>query len=378
MLDGPDDHRSRLRVAGPVVVALSFVVLGLPDYAHGVAWPAMRADLHRPLADLGTFLAVQSVGYVAATSLLGRITGRWGIDRAIRRAGLTCVAGLALVAAAPGWLVALAGALLLGLGSGVMDAGFNAAVALRNDARLMGVLHAGYGVGAGIGPVVVGTSLATVGGWRPAYVVLAGATLVVVLSLTGRSLGSTPVTPHHAPSSPRGVLLPCLAFFVYVALEVTVGAWAFTYLTGPRGLGALVASVWVAVYWVGLTAGRLWLGVRGHERGVDGLLRLSMVGVGASTIVLWLGGPVAPLGLLLAGLALSVVFPLLMLVTPARVGVERATAAVGWQAAAGSVGSAAGPAAAGVVLDLAGVDAYGPVVLAMAVALAATVGALRR
>ncbi|MCU1485296.1 MAG: Permease of the major facilitator superfamily [Actinomycetia bacterium] len=368
----------RRRVAGPVVVGLSFVVLGLPDYAHGVAWPAMRGDLHRPLADLGTFLAVQSVGYVLATSLLGRITGRWGLDRAIRGAGLSCVAGLALVAVAPGWLVVLAGSLFLGLGSGVMDAGFNAAVALRNDARLMGVLHAGYGVGAGVGPVVVGATLAAGSGWRPAYVVLAVVTLVVVASLTGRTIGSTPVAPHHAPSSPRGVLLPCLAFFVYVALEVTVGAWAFTYLTGPRGLGDLAASAWVAVYWVGLTGGRLWLGVRGHEQEVDRLLLLGMLGATAAALVLWLGGPVAPLGLLLAGTSLSVVFPLLMLVTPARVGVERAAAAVGWQAAAGSVGSAAGPAAAGLVLDVAGVDAYGPVVLVMAVALAATVGALRR
>jgi predicted MFS family arabinose efflux permease len=67
-----------------------------------------------------------------------------------------------------------------------------------------------------------------------------------------------------------------------------------------------------------------------------------------------------------------------MLVTPARVGVERAAAAVGWQAAAGSVGSAAGPAAAGLVLDQVGVDAYGPVVLAMALLLALAVAALRR
>jgi fucose permease len=368
----------RRRVAGPVVVGLSFVVLGLPDYAHGVAWPTMRSDLHRPLADLGTFLAVQSVGYVLATSLLGRITGRWGLDRAIRGAGLSCVAGLALVAVAPGWLVVLAGCLFLGLGSGVMDAGFNAAVALRNDARLMGVLHAGYGVGAGVGPVIVGATLAAGSGWRPAYVVLAVVTLVVVGSLTGRTIGSTPVTPHHAPSSPRGVLLPCFAFFLYVALEVTVGAWAFTYLTEQRGLGDLTASAMVAAYWVGLTAGRLWLGAWGHHHDVDRLLRLSLAGALGAAVLLWVGGPVAPVGLPVAGLALSVVFPLLMLVTPARVGVERAAAAVGWQAASGSVGSAAGPAAVGLVLAVAGVDAYGPALVVLALALGATVVALRR
>jgi fucose permease len=215
-------------------------------------------------------------------------------------------------------------------------------------------------------------------GWRSAYGVLAGATLLVVIGLYGRSLGTSPTTPHEPPASPRGVLLPCLVFFAYVALEVTTGLWAYTYLTEHQGVGDLAASVWVATYWVGLTAGRLWLGVRGHEAGAERLLTWSMVTALAAAGLLWLGGPLVPLGLPLAGLALSVVFPILMLVTPARVGVERAAAAVGWQAAAGSVGSAAGPAAAGLVLDQVGVDAYGPVVLVMALLLALAVAALRR
>jgi fucose permease len=309
---------------------------------------------------------------------MGRLTGRWGLDRVILASGLSCVAGLGLVAVAPTWLVALAGSLLLGFGSGGMDTGFNAAIALRNDGRLMGLLHAGYGIGAGLGPVIVGATLAIGVGWRPAYGALAAATLLVVLSLSGRSLGSTPTRPHEPPHSPRGVLLPCAVFFIYVALEVTTGIWAFTYLTESRGLDDLVASAWVAAYWVGLTAGRLWLGVRGHEAGAERLLTWSMAAALAAAGLLWFGGPLIPLGLPLAGLALSVVFPVLMLVTPARVGVERAAAAVGWQAAAGSVGSAAGPAAAGLVLDQAGVDTYGPVVLVMALLLALAVAELRR
>ena len=67
-----------------------------------------------------------------------------------------------------------------------------------------------------------------------------------------------------------------------------------------------------------------------------------------------------------------------MLVTPERVGPERAAAAVGLQAASGSVGSAVGPWVAGLVLDGAGIGWYGPVTLAMAAALAASVAALRR
>ena len=79
---------------------------------------------------------------------------------------------------------------------------------------------------------------------------------------------------------------------------------------------------------------------------------------------------------MVAGLSLSVVFPLLMLLTPARVGAERAAAAVGWQTAASSLGAAGGPAVAGIVLDRVGIEAYGVIALVMVTALVAAVLAL--
>ena len=231
----------------------------------------------------------------------------------------------------------LVGALLAGAGAGGMDAGFNAAVALRNDARLMGLLHAGYGVGAAIGPVVAGVALASGAGWRPAYALFAAASLLLALALRGRAMGEAP--PQVAMGSPRGLLLPCLTFFVYVSLEVTVGQWAFTSLTEHRGMGALAASVWVGVYWVGLTAGRFWLGITGH-RVADRAPARPERGRASPAARCCCGWAVRSprSGLLVAGLALSVVFPLLMLLTPERVGSERATAAVGWQAAAAGRG----------------------------------------
>jgi fucose permease len=363
------------RQAGTAVFAVAFVVLGLPDFAHGVAWPDMRGAFDRPLADLGTFLAVQALGYLVVAVTTGRLAARWGLDGLIVRATLVSAAGLALIASAPAWPAVLAGSALSGLGAGGMDAGFNAAVALRNDGRLMGLLHAGYGVGAAVGPVVVGASLVAGGGWRPPYAIFAAASALLVVPLLGREIGDAP--PQQAMGSPRGVLLPCLAFFVYVSLEVTLGQWAFTSLTEDHGIGRLAASAWVAIYWVGLTVGRLWLGVSGHRRDVDRLLLVSVAGAATGSVVLWFGGPLAPLGLPIAALALSVVFPLLMLLTPERVGEERAAAAVGWQAAASSIGAAGGPAVAGVVLEAAGVGAYAPTAQVMAVLLGLVIAALR-
>ena len=366
--------RRRTRRAGTAVFAVAFVVLGLPDFGHGVAWPGMRSDLDRPLADLGTFLAVAAVGYLVVAMSTGRLARRWDLEGLVLRATLSSAVGLATIAFAPGWPVTLLGSLLCGAGAGGMDTGFNAAVALREDGRLMGILHAGYGVGAAVGPVVVGASLALGQGWRPGYVVFGAASALLALVLAGRDLGDAPT--QEVLGSPRGVLVPCLAFLVYVSLEVTVGQWAFTSLTEHRGLGELAASIWVALYWIALTAGRLWLGLWGHRVATRTLLGGSAVGAVAAGVALWVGGSWSPLGLLVAGLALSVVFPLLMLVTPSRVGAERAAAAIGWQTASACLGGAAGPAVAGVVLERVGIQAYGPITLVMAVLLAAVLAVL--
>ena len=363
------------RRAGTAVFAVAFVILGLPDFGHGVAWPTMRSEFDRPLVDLGTFLTVAAAGYLVIAITAGRLAKAWGVEGLVLRATLFSASGLLLIAVAPTWPVVLAGSALCGLGAGGMDTGFNAAVALRQDGRLMGLLHAGYGLGAAIGPIVMGASLARGGGWRPAYAVFAVASLLLVVPIAGKSLGEAP--PQTTMGSPRGMLLPCLAFFVYVSLEVTIGQWAFTSLTRHRGLGEFSASAFVGIYWIALTAGRLWLGLSGHRVAIPRLLGLAVAGAAAAAGILWLGGPVAPAGLVVAGLALSVVFPLLMLLTPARVGADRAAAAVGWQTAASSLGAAGGPAIAGLVLDRVGIEAYGPIALAMAAALAAAVIALQ-
>ena len=290
------------RQAGWAVFAVAFVVLGLPDFGHGVAWPDMRADLDRPLAALGALLTTMSLGYLLVAMGTGRLAARWTVEGLVLRSTLSSATGLALIAVAPSWPVVLLGGALSGAGAGGMDTGFNAAVALRADGRLMGLLHAGYGVGAAIGPLVVGVSLATGGGWRPAYAVFALASLLLVAPLVGRSLGDAPA--QQPMGSPRGVVLPCLTFAVYVALEVTVGQWAFTFLTEERGVGDLAAAVCVAVYWIGLTAGRLWLGLAGHRIPAERVLTGAVTAMVGASLLLWLGGEAAPVGLPLAGLAL--------------------------------------------------------------------------
>ena len=95
------------RSASTAIFAVAFVVLGLPDFAHGVAWPDMRADFDRPLAALGTFLVVAAGGYLLVAVSTGRLAGRWGLEGLVLRSTLSSAVGLLIIAVAPTWPVVL-------------------------------------------------------------------------------------------------------------------------------------------------------------------------------------------------------------------------------------------------------------------------------
>ena len=67
---------------------------------------------------------------------------------------------------------------------------------------------------------------------------------------------------------------------------------------------------------------------------------------------------------------MSAMFPLLLSVTPARVGPAMTANAVGYQLAAGTIGGGGLPAATGIVLQAVGVLTLGPLLVLMAVAMA--------
>ena len=168
-------------------------------------------------------------------------------------------------------------------------------------------------------------------------------------------------------------MLPCLAFALYVSLEVTIGQWAFTSLTEEHGIGTFAASTWVAVYWVALTAGRLWLGLAGHQVSVRRLLGLAMVGAAVGAVILWAVARPPPSGCSPPASPSRWSSPCSCCGRRSESAPRRAASAVGWQTSAAAIGAAAGPALAGIVLGRVGIEAYGPVVLAMALALAVAI-----
>lgn len=361
------------------MVAFSgFIVLGLPTGMLGVAWPSMRAALDAPLAGLGLLLGAMTVAQFFASGASGLIRERLGTFALLLVPTVLSAGGLALFSAAPDWPTMLVAAVLLGAGLGLLDAAVNMEAALKRGVRFMGALHASWALGATLGPLLIGAVLVSTGSWRVGYAIAAGAFIALAIGtyLTRSGLEAAPHVddgPLSASRPSRIVAMGAALLFVYVGIELGAGQWSFTRLTVDGALSDAVAGLAVFLYWSALAAGRLALALFGDRVPPQRLFDLSVGGALVSAVAFWLLPPAiaALIALPLIGASLSVFVPVLLYLTPRRVGRAAAPRAIGYQVAAGMIGGAVLPGAIGVAMQSAGVSALGPCLVALALGLTA-------
>ena len=365
-----------MRMRTAAVAFSGFIVLGLPTGMLGIAWPSMRAALDAPLAGLGVLLAAMTVTQFGASGLSGLMRERFGTIALLLVPTVLAAGGLALFALATTWPVMIAAAAILGAGLGLLDAAVNMEAALKRGVRFMGALHASWALGATLGPVLIGSVLVATGSWRLGYAVAAAAFVILAVAtyMTRAELGSAPErddAPPATASAGRVIIAGAALLFVYVGVELGAGQWSFTRLTADGALTDTIAGLAVFLYWSALAAGRIGLALFGERAGATRLFDLSVAGAVVSAIAFWLLPP--PIAALVAlpaiGASLSVFVPLLLYLTPQRVGRAAAPRAIGYQVAAGMIGGAVLPAAIGVVMQSSGVGTLGLCLSALAVVL---------
>jgi fucose permease len=351
----------------------------------GVAWPSIRAFFSLPLDALGALLVLFTGGYLLSSFSSGRLLAHMRVGSLL---ALSCVAtGLSLLGytVTPRWGVMVALGFLAGLGAGAIDTGVNTFAALHYSARMVNWLHAFYGIGATIGPVLM-TSILTAGyAWQWGYGIVGLWQLLLALGfgLTYRQWPCASPTQHPAGLDAKHpvpvnstlrlpvVWLSIATFFIYTGIEAAAGAWAYSLFTTARAMPTSTAGMWVSIYWGSLTAGRLAAGVVVGMVSVRLLLRLCIIGVAVGALLLWLNltDLLSCLGLALSGLALAPIFPSLIATTPARLGAVHTANGVGFQVAAAVLGLSLLPSAVGLLASSGGLETIGPSLLTAALLL---------
>ncbi len=347
---------------------VAFIALGMPDGLLGVAWPSIRAGFSIPLDALGMLLAAAVIGYMTSSFLSGTLISRMGVGNLL---ALSCaLTGSALVGytLVPTWWMMVALGVFAGLGAGAIDAGLNTYVAAHFGEGLMQWLHASYGIGVTLGPIIMTLALTNLDSWRVGYRVVGGfqffmaACFVLTLSLWNarddapkESEPEKKLTDYNTPMSETmrqtKVWLSVLLFFLYVGAEVTLGTWAYSLLTESRGVPPQIAGFWAGSYWATFTIGRILAGVYAKRMGINTLVQGGVVLAFIGAILLW-WNPSESINLLavaLMGFAVAPVFPAMMSGTSARVGDYFAANTIGMQMAAAGLGTAIIPSLIGVL-----------------------------
>jgi fucose permease len=407
--DAAADARPPQPVATPVVrtsvlllAYFAFISLGLPDGLLGVGWPSMATEFRVGTDSVGLLLFAGTAGYLVSSVAAGFSIARLGVGRLL--AVSTALASLALAgyAVSPAFAFLVPCALIAGFGGGAIDAGLNAYAAGAFGPRHMNWLHAFFGLGVAIGPLIMTAVLSGGLSWHWGYGIVASgqALLALAFALTRRSwaqhrarlsaaeqaAGDKADGEAAAPTriavtlAIPAVWISAAAFAVYVALEITAGLWAFLFLTGERGISATVAGVCVSAYWASLFVGRVVQGFIVERVGTVRILVGSLLGLVAGSVLVTLPGPgwLAVAGLMVIGFAAAPVFPLLTLTTADRVGSLHADRTIGVQMGASGLGGALIPAGVGVLIDRLGAQVLGPALIVLSLLLLGLYATTRR
>lgn len=374
---------------------LAFISLGLPDGLLGVAWPSIREGFGLPLDALGALLISGTAGYLTSSFLAGRILRYMGVGTLLALSTAAAATALLGYALTPVWPLMVALAFLAGLGGGAVDAGLNAYGAAHFSGRTLNWLHAFFGVGTTLGPLIVAGVLNAGLVWRWGYVIVGCAQLLLAATFaltrrrweadggTAQGGGGTPTAQAQtAPITPartretlrRGATwLGMAVFFIYTGVEMVAGQWSYSVLTLSRGVSEGTAGIAVSLYWGSLMVGRVLFGIIADRVSLVPTLRVCMLGALLGGGLFWLNvGLTASLaGLMLIGFSVAPIFASLVAMTPARIGKTHADSAIGFQIAAAGLGGAVLPGIVGLIAGRAGLEVVGAALVAAALLLLA-------
>ena len=370
-----------------LMIYLAFISLGLPDALLGSAWPIMYQEFAVPVSYSGTVFMIICGGTICSSLNSEKLNRRFGTGKITAISVLLTAIALFGFSISHSFLMLCLFAIPYGLGAGSVDAALNHYVALHYSSRHMSWLHCMWGLGASVGPYIMGFVLQRGEPWNRGYLIVSiiQFTLAIILfcslslwkknqeeltenaastakqedsqqnnSLQEATSEESPKQESLSSEAPKQRALSlkevfaipgakeCMAsFYSYCALEQTVGLWAGSFMVLALGMEEKLAASYVALFYFGITFGRFLSGFFTMKWKDEQLV------LGGSAIVFfgifllftpWSKAMVLP-ALILIGLGCAPVYPSVIHSTPYNFGVEHSSALIGAQMASAYVGT---------------------------------------
>ena len=346
------------------IIYLSFISLGLPDALLGAAWPNMYLELNTSISYAGIIFMIISVGTVISSLLSDRLLRTLGTGKMTAISVAATAIAIFGISISDSFLMLCLWAIPYGLGAGCVDAGLNNYVAVHYSSTHMSWLHCMWGLGATIGPYVMGYMLNGGYHWTGGYRIIGMFQVVITIVL----FFTLPLWEKEASKNKESILAPLslkevlkipgvkelmLTFFCYCAIEQTTGLWASSYLVLHKGIDSNTAASFASMFFIGITAGRAINGFLTIKMNDNQLIRLgqAIIVIGILAIMLPLGNPISLAGFVLIGVGCAPIYPCIVHSTPINYGTDRSQAIIGVQMASAYIGNIIMPPLFGVIAE---------------------------
>lgn len=355
------------------IIYIAFISLGLPDSLLGSAWPTMYTDFSVPLSYAGIISMIIAFGTIVSSLQSDRLTKKFGTGKVTAFSVAMTAIALFGFSSSHSFITLCLWAIPYGLGAGSVDASLNNYVALNYSSKHMSWLHCMWGVGATLGPYIMGYALSGNYGWNMGYAIIGVIQVILTFFLflsfplwkkqnssnTIQDKNKSPLTLKQIIQIP-GAKAVMICFFCYCALEQTAGLWASSYLMITKGISADVAASFASLFFIGITVGRAVSGFITMKLNDVQMVRMGqlIILIGIIVMVLPLPGMFSLIGLVMIGLGCAPVYPCLIHATPEHFGEDKSQAIIGVQMASAYVGTCVMPPLFGLLTNIISVSIF--------------------
>lgn len=370
------------------LIYLAFLSLGLPDAALGSAWPTISQAWGEPVSSAGIISVIMTAGTIFCSLQADRLIKKMGVKNMVVVSAFVTAISLLGFGLSKNYLSLCIWSVPYGLGAGGIDSALNNYVAVNFKSKHMSWLHCMWALGATLGPYLMGYSITSSGSWQNGYIilfVLQGSLALTLLILspvwnskkiielektnqalydkdnlecgndsntltnddatldadnvvlapnidtTDSSKQKEKATPLSQIIKTKGVKTLMFAFFCFCAVESTAGYWASTYLNITHGLSVEMSAYAGALFYLGITLGRVASGFLSIKFSDKVLVRVGSIIMTSGVILLLvpISSSFALVSMALMGLGSSPIYPCTIHSTPSLFGRDKSQSIIG-------------------------------------------------
>lgn len=268
---------------------ISFSVLGLTDQTLGSVMHYIMEEYKVDRAQVSALFLVQAFGYIGSSFTMNFLSSRMGIYGTYTTSLVAGIIFCVLFFLKPPFVLLVINALLSGVCAGLQDSSLNLFVGnLKYSNQILGLMHACYGLGCFISPVLATYLIHKGLKWNQYYLLICcvlivslGMSVVLFKTETNHKFKYSEAKNSTHDETDGGLIsndgsaneelttFKCISnkyiqffafvLFVYIGSEFALGSWIYNYYITIKNKSDTVASYITSTYWLFMTAGRVVL-----------------------------------------------------------------------------------------------------------------------